>query len=180
MNNKIKIIIFVLSLFLVLSMATNIIQKKQIWGLEDEVKEQINLSKYFQEEIERLNKMNLIEFQPTYKDIIKILSEDKTNEIPYVENDFNCIEFSFGLVKSLLERGIYSCITFIGFESNESHTLTAINTLDEGIIYVEPQTDRILFNLNVGEDYCEKIDWDCEWEIVEIKSCFSGIENNLK
>jgi len=41
-----------------------------------------------------------------------------------------------------------------------------------GKIYVEPQDDKIIFDLKPGDNYCEKVGWDCNLIIKRIIDCF--------
>jgi hypothetical protein len=53
-----------------------------------------------------------------------------------------------------------------------SHALVAVKLSDGRVIYVEPQSNKIINSLKIGEDYCDLVDWDCDWVIKNIKSCF--------
>lgn len=123
--------------------------------------------------LEGFGRKEVMEFSPSINDVRRALEEDKIDKVVY-SDDFNCVEFSFGLVKALKERGIYSCIAWVIFE-NGSHALVAVNTSHYGVIYIEPQTDKIIWDLKEGDDYCDAAGWNCDWKIQKIKSCFSEI-----
>jgi len=188
-NKGIKVIIVLLSLLGVFSIVSNIFLMKQtsilkeseelldekFRNLSEEHKELSLMYDLSQEEIERLNRLDLFEFTPTFQEVKEVLREDKIDEVPYDEEDFSCAEYSFGLIQTFFGRKIHTCTVYVIFEDG-AHSIVAINTSDKGLIYVEPQTDDIIFDLNVGDDYCKKMNWICNWKITKIKSCFSKID----
>jgi len=128
-----------------------------------------------QEEIEHYKELPIWDMSPTFSKVKILVRENQIDKAEYNE-DFNCVEFSFGLIKAFAEEKMYSCIAWIIFTNGtESHSLVAVNTSDEGLIYIEPQEDKIMKELSAGENYCKKVGWDCDWKIEKIKSCFSEI-----
>ena len=112
---------------------------------------------------------------PTYEQLWDFILEDKTNNLEWEEN-FDCTEFSNHFIKNFAKEGFFSCTTEITFEDDGGHIIVAVNTSDRGLFYVEPQSDRIIprDKLEVGEDYCDIVNWRCDWEdtIKKISSCF--------
>ncbi len=116
---------------------------------------------------------------PTYDELVKFIKEDTINENEY-NNTYTCLQFSLDLNKNAHNLGIRSGFVLIFFD-NCSHLLNCFNTTDEGIIYVEPQTDAIV-TLNIGEKYWNRerklnIEYDdtissilITWEEKEIRS----------
>jgi len=113
---------------------------------------------------------------PTYEQLWDFVLEDKTNNLEWSE-DFDCTEFSNHFIRNFAKEGFYSCTTEITFEDDGGHIIVAVNTSDRGLFYVEPQSDRIIpgDKLRVGEDYCDIVNWRCDWEdtIKKISSCFN-------
>jgi len=109
---------------------------------------------------------------PTYEQLWDFVITDKTNNLEWEEN-FDCTEFSNRFIKNFAERGFYSCTTELTFDDDTGHIIVAVKT-DRGIYYIEPQTDYLIRNdeLRVGKDYCDIVDWDCDWKIRKISSCF--------
>jgi hypothetical protein len=94
----------------------------------------------------------------------------------YDENNFNCAEYSFGLIQAFRDEKIYSCIAWLVFNDDTAHAIVAVETFDYGIIYIEPQDDNIItYGLDKNDNYCDVVNWDCDWKIEKIKSCFSEI-----
>ncbi len=106
----------------------------------------------------------------TKEQVMDFLSYDDTNSFNYSE-DFDCTQFSNMLVKNALKRGMLACIVEIDFNKT-GHDLVAFNT-DEGIIYVEPQDDRIMTPL-IGLPYWDRRYYTCDYDdtIVRITDCF--------
>jgi len=111
---------------------------------------------------------------PTLKVLKDFIRKDDTDNYQYIKGKFTCINFANKFVKNFAKEGYYSCVTIIFLHNQtHSHALVAVNTKDVGLIYVEPQTDKIIYDLKVGDDYCKKVGWKCSWKIERIVSCFS-------
>jgi len=110
---------------------------------------------------------------PSLEELRRFIIEDDTNTFKWRNYTFTCTEFTNTFVKRFRERGYYSCPSYIEFSNeNGAHMIVAVNTTDYGLVYVEPQSDVIIYNLNVGDNYCEKVDWNCKWIIGKISNCF--------
>jgi uncharacterized protein YoxC len=109
---------------------------------------------------------------PTYFELAQFVAEDTTNTLQYVNNTFNCVDFSNTFISNFAKKGYYSCLTEIVFSNDTAHALVAVNTTDKGLLYVEPQSDIIITSLKVGDDYCAKVGWNCDWVIKYLKSCY--------
>jgi len=109
---------------------------------------------------------------PTYEQLWDFVMKDNTNNFEW-SKDFDCTEFSNRFIKNFAERGFYSCTTELTFDDDTGHIIVAVNT-NKGVYFVEPQTDYLIRNdeLRVGKDYCDIVNWDCDWKIRKISSCF--------
>lgn len=189
MNNKSKLILKIILGFFVILVLLSLLNKEikgDLYRCSDNLNELNNsfenLSKeivlkdekisLLQNERNELKKLPLFNFNPSLDEVKRILKEDKTNENPYIENEYDCLDYSSDLVSTFLENKIHSCVVWIYFDDLMGHFLVTINTKDNGIIYIEPQEDKIIYELNIGDDYCDKSLWDCNWEIAKIKSCY--------
>lgn len=108
-----------------------------------------------EEEVEKLNageKYDLI--NPTYENVLSFISEDKTNNMDYNEDTFYCIHYA-SLVNNNAESQDIRCgYVVLWFEGSDiGHALVAFNITDKGMVYIEPQTDEFVENLDVGNDY---------------------------
>ena len=145
--------------------------------LKDRVKEEINNSKNEIDSLKRIQEikisgMSAIDYSPSLSEVKMIIRNSDLEDEEYDEDLFNCVEFSHNLVREFKEEKIYSCITEIWFEDEGGHANVAINTSDKGLVYIEPQDDTIIYDLEVGDNYCDKVNWDCDWIIEYIKTCY--------
>jgi phage pi2 protein 07 len=102
------------------------------------------------------------------KDFIK---EDDTDKMQYVEGKFECADFSYRFMMNFLKKGYFSCVSYVESE-DKAHAIVAVNTTDAGIVYVEPQYDKIIYDLEVGDNYCEKVNLKCYFPIKRIVDCY--------
>lgn len=153
--------------------------KSNILNWENDLSELKNSQKDLENQFNSLKRdfSNFIEIQsrekityPTLKELIDFIEEDYTDSLRYLDN-FICTDFSNTFIKNFREKGFYSCLLIIDFEENKSHALVQVKTKDRGIVYVEPQDDKIFFNLKEGDNYCDKVDWSCDWVIEKIHHC---------
>jgi len=109
---------------------------------------------------------------PTYEELWDFVITDKTNNLEWSKR-FDCTEFSNRFVKNFAEKGFFSCTTELTFNNGKGHIIVAVKT-DRGLYFVEPQTDYIIKDneLQVGRNYCNIVNWDCNWKITKISSCY--------
>jgi len=141
-------------------------QKSKIENMENDIS-------YLKSEINKRISLN-----PTYEELVNFVKEDNTNELKYISEGYRfvCTDFANTFIKHFRERGYYSCeVDLYLVESGEEigHTIVAVNTSDRGVVYIEPQNDKIIFSLNVGDNYCEKVGWNCYARIIKISDCFN-------
>jgi hypothetical protein len=110
---------------------------------------------------------------PPYSELVQFIVEDRTDAMAYINNSFVCTDFANMFVANFRKKGYYSCFTELVFEEG-AHAIVAVNTTDRGLVYVEGQTDQIIYNINVGDNYCSLVNWDCEWKINKISDCFEA------
>jgi len=150
--------------------------RNRIMELENEVSQQEkNISKLASSIEELKSSVEVLRRQkglvnPSYYELVKFVAEDLTDSLLYTEY-FTCVDFSNTFVKNFRERGYYSCVAYVEFEEG-AHDLVAVNTTDLGLLYVEPQSDVIILSLKVGDNYCAKVGWDCDYYIKKLSSCF--------
>ena len=147
-------------------------------SLEDSNKdlkqEKSRLYEQYQSSIEKVEKMEESKLfkNITYDRIDRFLWNDDTDDNEYIENNYTCMDYSNDVLKNAYDEGIYGCVVEMYMDNGYAHAIISFNTTDEGIIYVEPQSDKIMKNLEIGDDYCQKVGWNCDYEIKAIKGCF--------
>jgi len=83
---------------------------------------------------------------PTWEELQNFLLEDKTDEIPYALDEFDCNGFTITLRDNAWLRGFRSAFVAIGFGQNAAgHAFNAFETTDKGIVYIEPQRDNVAY-----------------------------------
>lgn len=78
---------------------------------------------------------------PTYKQAIKFLREDKTDKNRFVEDIYVCSHFARDVCNNAEDKGIRCA--YVGLIYPEGgHAIIAFNTIDEGLAYFDPQSDE--------------------------------------
>ena len=165
------IILVVLLIILVFDSFNKFDELKELHKTEiNSIETEMDSLKQLQEE--KIASMSAIDYTPTIIEVKKLIKNNKIENKEYDDETFNCVEFTNNLVRAFRNEKIYSCATELWFEEGGAHAIVAIETEENGVIYIEPQDDTIIYSLKVGDDYCDKVNWDCDWEITHIKSCY--------
>lgn len=96
---------------------------------------------------------------PTYQEMINFISSDKTDQNTYIDGSYVCHDFTSDVKINAFNAG-YRCF-YVSIEmgafmpTSIGHALVAFNTTDRGIVYIEPQTDRIT-HVKVGQPYWDR------------------------
>ena len=96
---------------------------------------------------------------PTYQQMLTFIQNDKTDQKDYVVGSYVCHDFTSDVKRNAFNAG-YRCF-YVSIEMGEfmptsiGHALVAFNTTDSGIVYIEPQTDRIM-HVKVGQPYWDR------------------------
>jgi len=91
---------------------------------------------------------------PTYAEAQLFIHTDCTDSYTYKLGTFECDEFAEMFNNNAESLGIRCGFVIIEF-GDAAHALNAFNTVDKGIIYIEPQNDEQLVHLNLGDSYWE-------------------------
>jgi len=142
--------------------------------LRNELQEEHKHNKELEKSLEIIKKSKGL-INPTYKQLKQFILADNTDSYEW-SKDFDCTEFSYTFIENLAKKGYYSCSAELDLFTDGKdigHIIVAVKT-DKGIYYVEPQTDKVISTelLIIGKNYCDIVDWDCDWEITKISSCF--------
>lgn len=89
---------------------------------------------------------------PTYQEMKNFIAADRTDSKPYDLNKYNCVDFSADVIANAAKQKIRCSYVTIDFTGNTGHAIVAFNTLDRGLIYIEPQHDEEV-NLQLGRQY---------------------------
>jgi len=91
---------------------------------------------------------------PTYREMQAFLRRDKTDELEYLEDDYVCSDFAADVCNNAEEEGIRCAYVLLDYPE-VGHAIIAFNTIDRGLVYVEPQGDDILDEVEIGKEYHE-------------------------
>ncbi len=90
---------------------------------------------------------------PTYKQAIKFLKEDDTDESKFVEDTYLCTHFARDVCNNAEAEGLRCA--YVGLIYPEGgHAIIAFNTIDEGLVFFDPQSDERTTPI-VGKRYYE-------------------------
>ena len=79
---------------------------------------------------------------PTHKEMWEFLTHDDTDANPHVVGEYECVDFSAQLINNAKANGTRAAYVHIGAEK-WAHALVAFETVDRGLIFIEPQTDDV-------------------------------------
>lgn len=107
---------------------------------------------------------------PTYSELMAFLAADKTDSNPYVDGHYVCFDYAAELNNNADAAGIQAA--YVRLRSNEwGHAVVAFETVDRGLIYIEPQSDAEV-KLVTGQPY--------PWRDVGATSPFSASDPILQ
>jgi hypothetical protein len=103
---------------------------------------------------------------PTYKELREFLASDKTDLNTYISGEYVCFDFAAELNNNAEARGIRAA--YVRIRAKEwAHAVVAFETVDRGLIMIEPQSDTEI-ELVVGKPY--------PWWLADASSPLSYIE----
>ncbi len=85
---------------------------------------------------------------PTYQEMMDFISSDDTNQNTY-STDYICFDFAADVINNAFVEGYRCGFVYVTFP-NSDHGMMCFDTVDQGLIFIEPQDDNIL-TLIVGE-----------------------------
>lgn len=91
---------------------------------------------------------------PTYAEMQDFITSDKTNLNIYNLKTYNCFCFTRDVLANAFNVGIKAGFVYIEFPEI-AHAIVAFNTVDKGLVFVEPQTDNIM-TMSIGLHYWDR------------------------
>ncbi len=123
-----------------------------------------------EEELEEKLENSSTFYTPEPDSLVSMAEDIGIHENDWTDN-YDCIQFSFDLLDELRERGVFSCPVLLYFEERDiGHMLLKVETTEGGTM-IEPQDNTLLEDISVGDDYCELLNWECQWIVEEIHTC---------
>jgi hypothetical protein len=96
---------------------------------------------------------------PTYKELMEFLARDKTDLKPYIKDEYICSDFSADVNINAELEGIRAAWVVVKFPPSGlywGHALVAFETIDKGLIFIEPQLDEIAKPV-IGKSYWQSV-----------------------
>jgi hypothetical protein len=90
---------------------------------------------------------------PTYAEVMAFLNEDRTDKNEYDRDTYDCSHFTRDVSDNAEKRGFRSAAVLIDFVEN-AHVIVAFNTVDRGMVYIEPQFDDEV-KVEMGRSYSQ-------------------------
>jgi len=91
---------------------------------------------------------------PTYSEMSRFLREDDTDKNVYIEGTYTCTDYSADLNNNAAEAGYNAAYTYIEYPDGTGHAIVAFQTVDKGVIFIEPQYDEEV-QVVIGSSYSE-------------------------
>jgi len=89
---------------------------------------------------------------PVYSEVVTFIRNDRTDKISYDEERFSCLDYATELNNNAEKQGIRCYVVELYFEDS-AHAIVGFDTVDKGMVYIEPQSDEFVKNLEIGNDY---------------------------
>ena len=101
---------------------------------------------------QKVFRVNRTEYQDTLYLVVKmLLSEVRTWASSYKFPSYVCTHFSKVLFDKMTVQGVRCGYVIVTFQNDTSHAIVAFDTLDHGLIYLEPQ-DGCELRIEVGKE----------------------------
>lgn len=88
---------------------------------------------------------------PTFKEVRDFILKDPTNRNEFVLNQYECRHFATEVNNNAEAEGIRTAFVLLGYNQGQ-HAVVAFDTVDKGLVYIEPQTDAAI-HPEVGASY---------------------------
>jgi hypothetical protein len=83
------------------------------------------------------------------------LEEDTTDDNEYVEGEYTCVDFVADLNANAEEEGFRAAYVYMQYPGGRAHAVAAFETVNKGLIYIEPQYDDEV-KVSLGISYSEE------------------------
>lgn len=90
---------------------------------------------------------------PTYSEVLAFIESDQTQKNVHNES-YTCYEFTRDVCNNAFDAGFRAGDVYIEF-SDGAHALVCFDTVDKGLVFLEPQTDEVM-TVEVGVQYWDR------------------------
>ena len=91
---------------------------------------------------------------PTYAEAMAFVDSDQTDKNVFSLFFYDCVNFAADFNNNALKAGFRVGFVYIEFPES-AHAIVCFDTLDSGLIFIEPQSDDIA-TLTIGEAYWDR------------------------
>jgi hypothetical protein len=91
---------------------------------------------------------------PTYSEMLSFIAVDQTDKNTY-SLSYDCHDFTRDVLINAFNAGLKGGYVYVEFAGGLAHALVCFDTVDKGLIYVEPQSDDLMA-VTVGVQYWER------------------------
>jgi hypothetical protein len=91
---------------------------------------------------------------PTYAEAMAFVTSDQTDNNEYIEGEYVCWNFVADFKNNAFDAGYRAGLVYIAYEKI-AHAITCFNTVDNGLIFIEPQNDQLV-TLTIGKPYWDR------------------------
>ena len=88
---------------------------------------------------------------PTYAEMLAFIESDQTDKNTYNIDNYNCYDFTRDVCNSAFNAGYRAGDVYIEFPDS-AHAIVCFNTVDKGLIFIEPQYDEEM-TVTIGIEY---------------------------
>jgi hypothetical protein len=137
-------------------MVTNSANEGNTYTTGLQIGKEIGYQSGYQAALDSIEKQKAAEIKlhdPTYREMKDFLVRDTTNKLPYVQNQRICTDFATEVDNNAKKQGINCAIVYILY-GETGHSIVAFNTVDKGLIFIEPQFDDEV-TLPIGKSYSQ-------------------------
>ena len=92
---------------------------------------------------------------PTYSEMKQFLRTDATDKNEYVEGTYTCTDYAADLNNNAMQAGYNIAYAYIEYPDGTGHAIDAFQTVDKGLIFIEPQYDEEV-QVVIGSSYSEQ------------------------
>lgn len=92
---------------------------------------------------------------PTYSELMDFLEEDTTDDNEYVGGEYTCIDFVADINENAEDEGFRAAYVYVEYPGERAHAVAAFETVNKGLIYIEPQYDDEV-KVRLGISYAEE------------------------
>ncbi len=92
---------------------------------------------------------------PTYDEALDFMERDQTNKREYHEAAYTCSDFATEFNNNAEAEGLRCAYVYIEYIDSFGHSIVAFDTVDRGMIFIEPQFDKVV-TLEEGMRYSQE------------------------